>query len=107
MIEDPLGEQLHTAVPDLDFDQRETMARAVGEALAGIYRFTVPTGRIGSISGTDSRGLPVVGPFSRSWAHSSSASRAEGPFSTIQQYVTLGFLSGFHPPYPHHSKILT
>lgn len=81
VVENPLGEPLVTAIPDLSVSQRETLAVALGESLARLHRLPLPA-RYGSITGTDARGLPIVGPLARSWGQSS---RAEGPFDNIKQ----------------------
>ncbi|KAG8896777.1 hypothetical protein FRB99_008652 [Tulasnella sp. 403] len=84
MVEDPLGEALQTAVHEMDMPQKEVLAAALGEALAKIHRLALPN-RIGSISATDARGQPIVGPLARAWGQSS---RAEGPFENIKQYLS-------------------
>ncbi|KAG8950305.1 Phosphotransferase enzyme [Tulasnella sp. 424] len=93
MVEDPLGEQLQNAVADLDMSQKEFMVTSIAEALAGIYRhmFSSPASaslKFGAITGTGPAGAPLIGPISRSWLHSSSASRPEGPFSDIKQFLS-------------------
>lgn len=92
MVEDPLGEQLQNAVADLDMSQKEFMTANIAESLAGIYRHMLssssPSLKFGAITGTDAKGGPIIGPISRSWLHSSSAGRPEGPFSDIGQFLS-------------------
>ncbi|KAG9031111.1 hypothetical protein FRB95_003157 [Tulasnella sp. JGI-2019a] len=85
VVENPLGEPLVNAIPDLTLPQRETLAIALGESLARLHRLGPLPAKYGSLTGTDSRGVPVVGPLARSWGQSS---RAEGPFENIKQYLS-------------------
>lgn len=81
LVEQSGGEPISQVIEEMTHAEREAMVAAIGEEAARLFRITLP--RIGSVSGIDKMGRPIVGPMVRQ----KMPGRTEGPFSEVQQCV--------------------